>query len=72
MPQEKRSCYHCQFQSICFLKKRIDDALTGAWMVCLIAGEGAPKTFTALFDTLGEICTGFEKCRDEPTTEPTE
>ena len=56
---DERTCYSCIHYSHCFLKKRIEDALKGAWMLCNREGEGAPLVWTALFDTLAKVCVEY-------------
>jgi len=59
---DKRSCYSCQNQSLCFLKRRIYDALLpgAAWMF-----EAAPRPFTDIFDTLAEACNQYQKQEEQ-------
>ena len=61
---EKRSCYNCQYQSLCFLRRRIDDALQGVWMLNMDRdNKKSPRIFTDIYDTLAEICTEYTgKC----------
>jgi len=67
MPEQKqtRSCYNCEHYSLCFLKKRIEKSLEGAWMICPRAGEGAPRVWTDIFDTLAQICIEFKERSSE-------
>lgn len=59
---EKRSCYSCEHAPLCFLKARVKDAikLPEAWPLCICVGQGAPRVWTDLFDTLAEVCTEFK------------
>ena len=62
--ERKRSCYTCQNQSLCYLKRRIYDALLpgAAWMF-----EDAPRPFTDIFDTLAEACNQYQKQEEQAT-----
>ena len=56
--EDKRSCYTCKHQSLCYLKRRIYDAILpgAAWMF-----EDALRPFMDIFDTLAEICNQYQK-----------
>ena len=55
--ETKRSCYTCQHQNLCYLRRRIYDALlpSSAWML-----EGMPRTFSEVFDVLAQVCNQYE------------
>jgi len=57
--EEKRSCFNCKHQSLCYLKHRVLDAMvpSAAWMF-----EGSqPRVWTDVFDTLAEVCNQYTK-----------
>ena len=58
----KRSCYNCQHQSLCYLRRTIYNALLPecAWML-----EGAPRPFMDIFDVLAEACNMYQRTETE-------
>jgi len=64
--EEKRSCYTCEHQSLCYLKRHIYDALvpSAAWM---LDSTGLPHVWTDVFDTLAEACNQYTKMKGAET-----
>lgn len=59
MPE--RTCYTCKHYRLCFLKRKIDDALSGAGNMYNIDDlDAAPKGYLDLFDTLAKMCLEYK------------
>jgi len=55
MTNEKRSCHTCEHQRICYLERRITDAIMDAtWML-----KDTPRPWTDIFGTLAEACNQY-------------
>jgi len=61
---EKRSCYTCFFQSLCYLKHNVHNAMVpgAAWMI-----TDVPRKWTDIFDTLAEVCNQYTKMKGAET-----
>ena len=59
--ETKRSCYTCENQGLCFLRRKVYNALTpeGTWMFL-----DAPRKWTDVFDTLAGACNQYQKMED--------
>ena len=63
--EEKRSCFTCEHESLCFLKHRLYDAMLQgdtAWMF-----EITVRAWTDIFDTLAEACNQYTKMEGAET-----
>ena len=58
--EEKRSCYDCKHQGLCYLRRQIENAIvpSAEWMI-----EGAPCKWTDIFGTLAWICNQYTKMK---------
>lgn len=63
MPE--RTCFTCKHRLLCFLRRRIDDALTNAGNMYNIDGDEAPKGYLDIFDTLAKMCLHYNFKKEE-------
>lgn len=58
---QDRTCYTCKHFRLCFLRRRVDDALTeGGGMLNIDDKLAAPKGYTDLFNTLAKMCLAYK------------
>lgn len=55
-----RSCYTCDNRTLCYLKRKVQDALNGNDMLN-IDGVATPGTWIDIFIALGNACSKYEK-----------
>lgn len=65
MSEQERSCYECIHSDICFLQKRVYEALMNEpeevfWMLRIDSNTPFSKHWGRLFCTLGEVCCAFK------------
>lgn len=56
---KKRTCFTCRHFLLCFLRRKIEDAVSGARMLNIDTND-APKRYIDLFDTLGKMCLEYK------------
>jgi len=64
MSKEKRSCYSCKYQTTCFLRRVVYDAIMPQAATFLV---DAPKPWMTIFDALAMICAQYVKEEDIET-----
>lgn len=55
-----RNCYNCEHYALCFLRHRVDGAISGTGMLN-IDGDAAPRGFQAVFEALAMACMEFRR-----------
>lgn len=55
---EERTCYTCKDFRLCFLRRRVDEALIGAGILNIDSND-APKNYVDIFDTLAKMCLAY-------------
>ena len=60
--EDRRSCYTCKHQSLCYLKRRVYDAMLpgAAWMFDGADVAKPTRQFTDVFNTLAEACNQYD------------
>jgi len=59
----KRSCYNCQHQGRCHLRRVVRNAIQDAWW--MLGGDGAERQCMDVFDALGRACNQHEITEEE-------
>jgi|GEM_PF-4911357 len=62
LPLADRNCYHCTRYDLCYLRRRVDDALRdGIGMLNINDPDVAPRGFQTVFESLAMACVQFER-----------
>ncbi len=59
-----RTCFNCTHFPLCFLRHKINDAITGHSMIN-IDSDDTPCTYIDIFRTLANICLKYEYQEEE-------
>jgi len=58
-----RSCFTCEHHRLCYLRRKINEALMGANIN--IDGDIAPAKYLDIFETLGRMCLDYKFKKEE-------
>lgn len=59
----KRTCFECTHFSLCFLFRRVEQAVSGV-LILNIDGNDAPGKLMDIYEALGSACLKFEPRED--------